>query len=222
MRPGLALVLTLVVAACASTPEPIPEPVQVASEQEPLRDPRVDHLQTRIVELLDRLEILQARVNRMEDVLLELSERGSGENGDAAVNEQAVVERYLSASDAAEAYRVALILIAEGKMEEARDRLELVYRTDPSGDLADNALYWIGETYFEAGAFRDAVRSYDRVLEGFPRQNKAPDALLRKALALVELGDLALARENLQRLVENYPYSTAASAGRLELERIRY
>ena len=98
----------------------------------------------------------------------------------------------------------------------------MVYSSDPAGELADNALYWIGGTYYETGKFNEAARVYDRLLENFPAQNKAPDAMFRKALTFVQLGDLALARQVLESLIDEYPYSTAAVAAKRELERIRY
>ena len=82
------------------------------------------------------------------------------------------------------------------------------YEADPSGDLADNALFWIGETYFAAKDYTNAVRFYQRVVSDYADQNKAPDALFKIALAQERTGDLALARRTLQQVIERYPYSS--------------
>ena len=83
-------------------------------------------------------------------------------------------------------------------------RFQAVFDSDPAGDLADNALFWIGETYFAAGDYTNAVRYYTRVVNEFSDQNKAPDAMFKIALAQARTGDLALARRTLQQVIERY------------------
>jgi TolA-binding protein len=56
----------------------------------------------------------------------------------------------------------------------------------------------------------------------YSTQNKAPDALFKTAIAQERTGDLALARRTLQQVIERYPYSSAASTAKAELERIRF
>ena len=60
----------------------------------------------------------------------------------------------------ADNYRAALILFGKGRMADARAALQQVFDADPSGELADNALYWIGETYYAASDFSNAMRTY--------------------------------------------------------------
>jgi tol-pal system protein YbgF len=97
-----------------------------------------------------------------------------------------------------------------------------VYESDQQGDLADNALFWIGETYFAAKDYVNAMRFYARVTTDYADQNKAPDAMFKTALAQERTGDLALARRTLQQVIERYPYSSSASTAKQELQRIKY
>ncbi|MEM1181109.1 MAG: tetratricopeptide repeat protein [Acidobacteriota bacterium] len=55
--------------------------------------------------------------------------------------------------------------------------------------LADNATYWLGECYYRQGRFRQAVERYDEVLEQFEESDRAASARLKKAYALLELGN---------------------------------
>ena len=105
---------------------------------------------------------------------------------------------------------------------EARRAFQQVFDAEPAGDLADNALFWIGETYYAAGDYTNAVRHYSRVVNEFSDQNKAPDAMFKIALAQARTGDLALARRTLQQVIEKYPYSSTASSAKAELQRIRF
>jgi tol-pal system protein YbgF len=122
----------------------------------------------------------------------------------------------------ADSYRGALILFGKGRMADARAALQQVFDADPSGELADNALYWIGETYYAASDFANAMRVYERVTKEYPEQNKAPDAMFKIGLTFEKTGDLGMARKTFDEVIRRYPYSTAASSAKLELKRVKY
>jgi tol-pal system protein YbgF len=114
------------------------------------------------------------------------------------------------------------MLFGRGRHAEARSAFQQVFESDAAGDLADNALFWIGETYYATGDYNNAVRHYNRVVNEFSDQNKAPDAMFKIALAQERTGDLALARRTFQQVIERYPYSSTASSAKAELQRIRF
>ena len=131
-------------------------------------------------------------------------------------------QRAIVGANLAEEYRQAIMLVGRNRQSDARRVFENVYEADPNGDLADNALFWIGETYFSAKDYTNAVRYYMRVVNDYSTQNKAPDALFKTAVAQERTGDLALARRTLQQVIERYPYSTPAASAKAELERTKY
>ncbi len=228
----LAAVVLLLCAACASTDDavaPAPQPVPAAGA-----DARVAELQTTLTELLERLDVLNDRIARLEEGasvgVVQASTPAPAPVPAAtptpttpqrevgtSVPQRAVVGARIAAE-----YRNALALFGKNSYGEARRAFEEVYEADPSGDLADNALFWIGETYFAARDWTNAMRFYKRVVTEYPDQNKAPDALFKTALALEKTGDLALARKTFQDVIAKYPYSTPATSAKAELQRIRY
>ena len=130
--------------------------------------------------------------------------------------------RAIASAEIADSYREALALFGKGALDRARNAFQQIFDADPSGELADNALYWIGETYFTTAKYGDAIRIFERIEADYADQNKAPDAIFKIGSALAKQGDLALARRTYQRLIEKYPYSTPAAAARVELNRIKY
>ena len=88
--------------------------------------------------------------------------------------------------------------------------------------MADNALYWIGETWFAAGDYATAMKFYQRVTTEYGETNKAPDAMFKTGVAFEKTGDLGMARKTFEECIRRYPYSTPASSAKLELKRIRY
>jgi tol-pal system protein YbgF len=131
-------------------------------------------------------------------------------------------DRALRGAQLADTYRNALMLYGKGRVAESRAAFQQIFDTDPTGELADNALYWIGETYFAAGDFANAMRFYTRVTKEFAEQNKAPDAMFKLGLTYEKTGDLGVARQTFEETIRRYPYSTPAASAKLELKRIKY
>jgi tol-pal system protein YbgF len=209
MKQGAVLVLLLLVTACGSSrktddePSTVPPPQPIAATS-PSVDAQLANLQTSMTELLDRLDVLNARIAKLES---------GGPPPRVAV---------LHTADIAESYRRALTLVGQGKHAEARAAFQQVFDADPTGSLADNALFWIGETYFATGDYSNAMRYYGRVIKEFADENKAPDAMFKLGVAYEKTGDLGMARRTFEECIRKYPYSNSAASAKAALKRIKY
>jgi tol-pal system protein YbgF len=87
----------------------------------------------------------------------------------------------------------------------------------PESDLADNAMYWIGECLFSQGRFADSVQGFDRMLEKYPESDRAPGANLKKGLAYLEQNQISQAAVQLRYVVTAYPSSDEARIARDKL-----
>lgn len=237
MKKFCVVAIVLFATACASSPAGEPETMPAP---QPSADPRVSELQTQLTELLERIDVLNQRIAQLEETSAATNvgrdsahpvpvearpaprEERRAEARPAPTSEAQQPQRALVGAQIAEDYRQAIMLFGRGKLTDARRVFEGVLQADPSGDLADNAIFWIGETYFAAKDYASAVRHYQRVVSDYSTQNKAPDALFKIAMAQERTGDLALARRTLQQVIERYPYSSPASSAKAELERIKY
>lgn len=217
-------VLLILTAACASTDDGY-APV-TAAPQAAAPDPRVGELQTQLTEMLERIDVLNDRIARLEEMPVPAAPAVQASapvsRPAAAPAQTAAPQAALVGAKIAGDYRNAIVLFGQGRHADARRAFQEVFEADQHGDLADNALFWIGETYFAAKDYVNAMRFYTRVVTDYADQNKAPDAMLKTALAQERTGDLALARRTLQQVVERYPYSSSASTAKQELRRIRY
>lgn len=219
---GLALLLS----ACSNHPQP--EPVPVIPPAFPT-DSQMKELQARIVELTDRLDVMNSRMQMLE-AGASTPRAAEGTRPSSPAQRAAVASSPSTAAatdrvrgaNIADQYRKALTFYGQNRVEEARTLFLQILEADPSGDLADNALYWLGETHFAKADYSGAMNYYRKIVSEYPQQNKAPDAMLKIGLAYARLGDLALARTTFQKLVETYPYSTPAASARDELKRIKY
>lgn len=239
----LLCALVIAAAACTSAQPDEVEPELPPRPAAPPVDPRVSDLQVTVNELLDRVEVLQSRVLELErrepsaPAVRTAATPPSATAASPAATASApspppprnvanprtgASAPRLQSGQIADRYREALTLFGKGALDQARAAFQQIFDSDPAGELADNALYWIGETYFTTGKYGDAIRIFERIEADYADQNKAPDAIFKIGASLAKQGDLSLAKRTYERLIEKYPYSTPAAAARVELNRIRY
>ena len=177
-----------------------------------------------MTELLERLDVMNERMTRLEKAAEERQPPAPVQSAPrtAVTPAPSVRSIPMRAASIADAYRNAITLFGKNRYPEARAAFQQVFDADSSGELADNALFWIGETYFAAADYNNAIRYYKRVADEFGDQNKAPDALYKLAISYEKTSDLAQARTTLQEVIARYPYSAPASSAKSELNRIKY
>ena len=107
-------------------------------------------------------------------------------------------------------YRTALQAMRDQQFDKAIQLFRGFARKYPRSQMADDASYWIGESYYAQAKYYEAILAYNDVLRDYERGDKAPAALLRQASAFSELGNKIDARVTLQTLIRKYP--TAAEA----------
>jgi TolA-binding protein len=120
--------------------------------------------------------------------------------------------------------RTARTDISQGNFQLAREGYDDFLRSFPTSPRAAEAQMGLGDAYFEEGLSYDdldlldlAIVQYDIVLQRYPNSATTVDALHKKGLAQIELGDETAARETLTRLIEDHPESIQAVRAEEEL-----
>ncbi len=80
--------------------------------------------------------------------------------------------------------------------------------------LEQEVRYIRGECFMEQEKYFDALKEFSSILQGYPRGQKVPAALLRMAISYDKIGDRDLAAGVVRRLVREYPASEEAEAAR--------
>jgi tol-pal system protein YbgF len=90
-------------------------------------------------------------------------------------------------------------------------------RRYPSGELADNAQYGVGESFFAQSRFDSAAVEYARVESGWPSGDRVPAALYKLGLSREKLGQDDAAKKTFEDLVKRFPNSGEAQLARERL-----
>jgi tol-pal system protein YbgF len=93
----------------------------------------------------------------------------------------------------------------------------------PNDQLASNAQYWLGESYFVRGQYKDAASSFLKGVQKYGQGAKAPDSLLKLAMSLDRLGQRDAACASFAEVGSRFPNapSRVRSRATAELQRIR-
>lgn len=98
----------------------------------------------------------------------------------------------------------------KGDFESARKGFQQFVKLYPTSENADNAQFWIGETYYREAWYEKAILEYEEVKKKYAKGNKIPSALLKQGMSFQQLKEKANARVILEELVKKFPKSSEA------------
>jgi tol-pal system protein YbgF len=106
-------------------------------------------------------------------------------------------------------YDTALAILREGRYAEATQAFNAFLANYPSSEYADNASYWLGETYYVNRDFKGALAAFKGLVDSYPNSPKASDSLLKMGYIYYEQKDWVASRQALELVVSDYPGTTA-------------
>jgi tol-pal system protein YbgF len=112
-------------------------------------------------------------------------------------------------------------LLAEGDYAGAQTSLKQYLEFNPDAADVGEMNFYLGESYYVRNAFADAADAYITSMKRDPRGVKAPDAMVRLAGALRELGKPQDACATLASLPQQYPDASPAVTSKAQLEAAR-
>jgi tol-pal system protein YbgF len=112
-------------------------------------------------------------------------------------------------SSPTEIYLQAFGDYASGRYQNAILGFETFLQRFPNNSYASNAQFWLGDCYFNLQQYAPSIQAFEKVLNNYNNAPKNPDALLKIAIAKLQLGDTEAARQTVETLNRRYPKSTA-------------
>ncbi|GMR15436.1 MAG: tol-pal system protein YbgF [Gammaproteobacteria bacterium] len=109
-----------------------------------------------------------------------------------------------------EAYERAFQSLKDRKYADSATQFQSFLQQYPSSDYADNAQYWLGESYYVTRNYDIALAAFQGLLSGYPDSPKVADALLKIGFSHYELKQWDQARAALEQVQQQYPGTTLA------------
>ena len=246
----LALLLPLLVAGCASTPDQ--DPMQVKLNELDARVARMEHIVANDAEVAQRMDEtqntlreLRGRIEELEhnyealnkqqrDLYADLDRRitaaggpaGSSAGGNAAgatagADQAGGAAASNGPSSTEQAvYGQAFDALKAGSLSVAITGFKDFLGTYPTSTLADNAQYWLGEAYYVNHDYDAASNAFRTVLRKWPDSRKAPDALLKLGYTQFDQKQYPAARLTFSDVTRKYPGTDGARRAAERLKRI--
>ena len=117
------------------------------------------------------------------------------------------------------AYQAAFDLLKAKQYPEAEAAFKAFLDRYPTGSLAGNAHFWLGEFYAVVNGDNAAAKPhYESLVYQYPGSTKMPDALFKLGRIYMQEGDAQRGRELLQRVQDEYPGSDSAPKAQAYLQ----
>ena len=118
-------------------------------------------------------------------------------------------------------YDTALAILREGRYAEAAQAFNRFLAANSGSVYADNATYWLGETYYVTRDFDQALTTFQGLVGRYPQSSKVSDSHLKMGYIYYEKKDWKAAREHLDLVVNQYPGTTTARLAADRLQRMK-
>jgi tol-pal system protein YbgF len=115
-------------------------------------------------------------------------------------------------------YERAYANILSGDYENAEAGFRQFLATYPDDGRAADAQYWLGESLFERGKYREAANEFLNGHKAYPKSDKGPDTLLKLGLSLAGLGERDAACQTYAQVLKQYPKASNAMRMRVTTE----
>lgn len=131
------------------------------------------------------------------------SQPDAAQPGAAESNSQ--VAALPSTQDARTAYEEAYRWLGRQDFAAAEKSFQRFLASYPNDQLADDAQYWLGESYYVRKQYKQAADTFLTGYRKYPSGNKAPDSLLRLGMSLKQLGQTQAACETFAEVKAKFP-----------------
>ena len=135
-----------------------------------------------------------------------------------SLGEQKIPLSILPESDEESQYEYAINLLKQGDYETAEKAFTEFISIGDDKNYLSNSHFWLAETYYVRENYKDAAKNYLSLYQTFPNANKAPDALLKLGISLVNMQQKEQGCMTFIQLQEAYPEANPSIIDRSNLE----
>ncbi|MFC3093354.1 tol-pal system protein YbgF [Alteromonas sediminis] len=161
--------------------------------------------------VLQRQRELYLEIDKRVEALKQAETANAGSVTTPVANTGGVATTQPTVLSESEAYDAAVNLILKTKeYDKAIPAFERFLEAYPQSDYADNAHYWLGQLLFNQQQWEPSRRSFATVVDAFAQSSKRAEAMVKLGLIAQRTGDGNTAKNWFERVVAEYPNTTAA------------
>src|SRR5207342_1160602 len=109
-----------------------------------------------------------------------------------------------------EQFNTTLQAFQAGQFQQAEEGFKAFMSANPSHRLTVDAVFYVGETYFQRSRPREAAEQYLKVTTDYAKSARAPESMVRLGQTLAALGNNQQACATLTEFGKRYPSASAS------------
>ncbi len=172
---------------------------------------QISQLQSSYVDLLQRIDQLYDALEKKGQLR---STPGAVPQGNTTTTPNVPPAMAEADAECTQIYDDAFVLMRRAEYDKAIEEFNRFLGSCPNHQLAENAHYWIGESYYSLGKYAEAIEQLDQLLKNFKASSNTARALFKLGRSQEELGKKKDAKTTFQKLVADH-------AGTLEAEQAK-
>lgn len=184
---------------------------------------RLDTMSTQVQGLSDNFQELLARMGKLNQQVTDTQTAIQGIDAKLAAS----APPPSAAAPAAAPVPSADLLYSNGlrdlngkKYDLATQEFQDYLKNYADTDLASNAQFYLGEIAYAQEQYTQAMDAYTKVVDNYPKSFKLAAARLKKAMALIQVGEKTMAIRELRTVIRLFPGSEEDKRARAKLKEL--
>lgn len=155
-----------------------------------------------------RIQAMEDKIGNLVNLLNELKENRLPEKTMAADETQT------------KEFQRLLDLVTAEDYSKALAGFQAFLQKYPKSLLADNAQYWIGESYYGLNDYKKAIAEFQMLIQKYPKSTKIKTALLKQGLSFMGLKMYSEAKPFFEKILNEYPNSLESAKASQKIKEI--
>ena len=179
-----------------------------------------DSIQVHNQGIESRVNALEKEVNQLREELTQMTTKKI-ENESLITKEESETKVKLSHTEnAKEDFESSFELLRKGDYVSAEVALRDYIESFPQATYTDDAKFWLAESLYAQAKFSEALEIFNQIIDQYPDSEKMMESILKSGFSHQELGDLKTAKAIFQRVIREFPNSSASSLASERLNKI--
>ena len=180
-----------------------------------------DSIQVNNQGIESRIETLENEIDKLKKELDQVTSIKHDLNTSIPKEKSELRVQYDNSENEKKEFESSFELLRKGDYVSAEIALREHINNFPNGPYTDDAKYWLAESLFSQNKYNEALEIFNQIINQYPDSEKMMESILKSGFSHQALGNLSAAESIFQRVIRDYPNSSASSLAEERLNKMR-
>ena len=180
-----------------------------------------DSIQVNNQGIESRIETLENEIDKLKTELDQVTSIKHDLNPSIPKEKSELRVQYDNSENEKKEFESSFELLRKGDYVSAEIALREHINNFPNGPYTDDAKFWLAESLFSQNKYNEALEIFNQIINQYPDSEKMMESILKSGFSHQALGNLSAAESIFQRVIRDYPNSSASSLAEERLNKMR-